>query len=286
MNELVNEDGAVCASISSFREDGKAWALRVVWTEGVDGLPEARAWNEAIGASLAECAERGAAYVDSRVITASEGVDEALASARASMHRDSLLLHGFERGEDRFEYRMDLGMALARLEAEKTESRLAWECVEAGNASELARAASLLSLASEGDPASHPDDDALGFLEAFFRQEGSAELPERLQIGSIDGHPAAILALMTRPASGWSTIYYLGVLPAFRERGLGVEAMLHGLRCLKAMGGSTYHDGTGSRNAAARSLFARLGRPPFLVMEEWRLLVGSKRAKGADPGPE
>ncbi|HUX40238.1 MAG TPA: GNAT family N-acetyltransferase [Rectinemataceae bacterium] len=220
MNELINEDGSVCASIPFFQEDGRVWALRVVWNEGVDGLPEARAWNEAIESSLAECEKRGAAYVDSRVITASEGVDEGLASARASMHRDSLVLHGFERGEDRFEYRMDLGKALADLEAGK---------------------------------------------------EGAAEVPERLQVGSSDGHPAAILALMSRPADGWSTIYYLGVLPAFRGRGLGAEAMLHGLTSLKAMGGRTYHDGTGSRNAAARSLFARLGQPPFLVMEEWRL---------------
>ncbi|HUX38530.1 MAG TPA: GNAT family N-acetyltransferase [Rectinemataceae bacterium] len=271
MNELVNVDGAACASISCIQEDGMAWALRVVWNEGVVGLPEARAWNEAIESTLAECARLGAAFVDSRVITASEGVDEGLASARASMHRDSLILHGFERGEDRFEYRMDLGKALATLEAGKMGHRLAWECVDAGKASELARAASLLCQASVGDPASHPDDDATGFLEALFRKEGAAEVPERLQVGSSDGHPAAILALLSRPADGWSTIYYLGILPAFRGCGLGVEAMLHGLTSLKAMGGRTYHDGTGSRNAAARSLFARLGQPPSLVMEEWRL---------------
>ncbi len=271
MDELVNEDGAVCVSIGIHQEDGRAWALRVVWKEGAEGLPQERAWNEAIETKLAECAERGAAFVDSRVIKASEGVEEALASARASLHRGSLLRHGFERGEERFEYRMDLDKALAALEAAKTEARLAWDCVDQDDTSSLDRAASLLRLASEGDPASHPDDDALGFLEAFFRQEGSAEVPERLQVGSMGGHPAAILALMTRPASGWSTIYYLGVLPAFRGLGLGTEAMLRGLRCLKAMGGRTYHDGTGSRNAPARALLARLGQPPFLVMEEWRL---------------
>jgi ribosomal protein S18 acetylase RimI-like enzyme len=61
------------------------------------------------------------------------------------------------------------------------------------------------------------------------------------------------------------------VLPAFRGRGFGAEAMLHAFRCLKAMGARTYHDGTGSRNAAALSLFKRLGRPPLRTMEEWRL---------------
>jgi hypothetical protein len=37
------------------------------------------------------------------------------------------------------------------------------------------------------------------------------------------------------------------------------------------MGGKIYHDGTGAGNAAARALFAHLGRTPFRVMEEWRL---------------
>jgi GNAT superfamily N-acetyltransferase len=72
-------------------------------------------------------------------------------------------------------------------------------------------------------------------------------------------------------SGGWSTIHYLGVLPEFRGRGLGAESMLRGLGCLKAMGARVYHDGTGLRNAAARALFARLGKQPFRVMEEWRL---------------
>ncbi len=85
-----------------------------------------------------------------------------------------------------------------------------------------------------------------------------------------EGAPAAFLALRSYPSDGWSTIHYLGVLPAFRGRGFGIETMLHAFRCLKAMGGKIYQDGTGSNNAAARALFARLGRPPFRVMEEWR----------------
>lgn len=80
-----------------------------------------------------------------------------------------------------------------------------------------------------------------------------------------------MVALVVDPNDGWSSIYYLGVLPEFRRRGLGAEGMLRGLRCLKAMGGRTYHDGTGSGNAAARALFGRLGKPEWRVMEEWRL---------------
>jgi ribosomal protein S18 acetylase RimI-like enzyme len=248
MNELRNEDGIVCVVIDIIPEDNKAWAIRVSWKRGVDGLPDAQAWNEAIESNLAQCKERDATSIDSRVITASEGVGEALVAARAAMHRGSLIAHGFEQGEGRVEYRMALDEALAALEAGKITARLA-----------------------EGDPNSHPDDDTLGFLKTLLEDEEAVKAPERVQIGTFEGVPAAVLALNVYPSDGWSTIYYLGVLPAFRGRRLGDEAMLHAFRCLKAMGGGTYQDGTGSRNAAARALFARLGKPPFRVMEEWRL---------------
>jgi GNAT superfamily N-acetyltransferase len=253
------------------KEDGEAWAIAVSWKKGVDGLPDTRAWNEAIESNPAECGKNGATVIDSRVVTASEGVDGALAAARAAMHRDFLAARGFTQGEGRVEYRMDLEEALAALEAGKIASKLAWNRVDADNEPELARAAGFFRQASEGDPASHPDEDTLGFLKVLLEDEETAKAPERVQIGMCEGVPAAVLALMSYPSDGWSTIYYLGVLPAFRGRGFGAEAMLHAFCCLKAMGGKTYQDGTGSNNAAARSLFARLGRPLFRVMEEWRL---------------
>jgi ribosomal protein S18 acetylase RimI-like enzyme len=271
MNELTNAQGAVCARIDVLPEDGNAWAIVVSWREGADGLPDGNVWNKAIESSLAECRKNGAAVIDSRVVVSREGLDEALAAARASMHRDSLLALGFTQGESRVEYRMDLKGAVMALEAGKVPSTLVWHCVRAENEMELARAADLFRQAGEGDPASHPDDDALGFLKVLLSDEGTAKVPECIQVGMCDGIPAAVIALMSYPSDGWSTIYYLGVLPAFRGRGFGAEAMLRALRCLKAIGGKTYLDGTDSRNAAARSLFARLGRPPFRTMEEWRL---------------
>jgi len=205
------------------------------------------------------------------VITANEGVSEALVTTRAAVHRGSLMAHGFERGEDRVEYRLALDEALAALEAGSITGSLTWSCVDTDSDTESVRVAALFRQAAEGDPASHPDNDTLGFLKTLLEDEEAVKAPERLQIGAFRGVPAAALALMANPSDGWSTIYYLGVLPAFRGRGFGAEAMLRGLRCLKAMGGRTYHDGTGSRNLAARALFARLGRQPFRVMEEWRL---------------
>jgi ribosomal protein S18 acetylase RimI-like enzyme len=271
MNELTNETGTVCARINIFPEDSEAWAIVVSWKEGVDGVPDAQAWNEAIESSVGQCKEKGATIIGSRVITANEGVDGALVAARAAMHRDSLIARGFKRGEDRVEYRMALDEALVALEARKITARLAWSCVDTGAETELARAAGFFREAAEGDPASHADDDALGFLRTLVEDEETVKVPERIQIGTSEGVPAAVLALTVYPSDGWSSIYYLGVLPAFRGRGFGGEAMAHAFRCLKAMGGVTYHDGTGSRNARARSLFARLGRPPFRAMEEWRL---------------
>ena len=274
MYELTNENGTHCASISVFEEDGRAWAMAVSWKKGVDGLPDEGAFRQAIESSVKECKEKGALYIDSRVVTATEGVDEALTAARAALHRDSLSARGFKRDEDRVEYRMDLADALTALDAldvRKRAAELVWNCVDAESESALARAAGLFLKASEGDPASHSDDDAMGFLRVLIGDKETVQAPERLQIGMCGDDPAAVLALMVRPSDGWSTIYYLGVLPAFRRRGFGRAGMLQAFHSLKAMGGKIYHDGTGSGNAAARALFARLGRPPFRVMEEWRL---------------
>jgi ribosomal protein S18 acetylase RimI-like enzyme len=271
MIELTDANGIACARFIVFQRGDRAWAIVVSWKEGVEGLPDERAFHEAIESSVAECEKKGALCIDSRVITAAEGVDEALTTARATLLRKFLSAGGFKRGEDRVEYRMDLADALTALDAGKSESELVWNCVDTGSESDLARAADLFCQASEGDPSSHPDEHTIGFLRALIEEKETVQAPERLQIGMFGNGPAAVLALQVYPSDGWSTIYYLGVLPAFRGRGFGAAAMLQGIRSLKAMGGKTYHDGTGSRNAAARALFARLGRPPFRVMEEWRL---------------
>jgi ribosomal protein S18 acetylase RimI-like enzyme len=271
MLELKNEHGIDCARLHVFQEDGQAWAIVVSWRPGGDGIPDERAFHEAIESSVEECTKKGALFISSRVITAAEGVDEALVSARAALHRDSLSNRGFERGEDRVEYQMDLADALAAFDAGKSSAELVWYPVDAGSEPDLERAAGLFEEASEGDPASDSDEDRIGFLKAMIEEEDTAQVPERIQIGMCGNDPAAVLALKVYPSDGWSTIYYLGVLPAFRGRGFGAAAMLQGFRSLQAMGGKIYHDGTGAGNAAAQALFARLGRPPFRVMEEWRL---------------
>ena len=271
MTELTNEHGVVCASIDIIRDDTESWGIVVSWRRRVDGLPDAQAWNEALESSLTQCREKGAALISSRVITAAEGVPNALVTARAAMHRGSLSARGFRQCEGRVEYHMAVDEALTALEAGEVTARLSWGCINTDNESEVARAAELLRLAAEGDLESHARNDALGYLKVLLDNHDTVKAPERVQVGAFDGVPAVVLLLVVDPSDGWSSIYYIGVLPEFRGRGLGAEAMLRGLLCLKAMGGRTYHDSTGTRNVAALALFGRLGRPPWRIMEEWRL---------------
>ncbi len=271
MINLTNENGINCVSLFVLQEDREACLIVVSWKKGVDGLPDARTFHEALESGIEECEKLGARSIDSRVIIANEGVDKALTSSRAALHREFLSARGFLRGEDRVEYQMDLADALSTLAAGKCEADLVWECVNTECESDFTRAVDLFRQASEGDPASNPEEDTMGFLRALITEEESVRAPERLQIGMCGNAPAAVLALKTYSDDGWSTIYYLGVLPAFRGRGFGAAAMLQAFHSLKAMGGRIYHDGTASGNAAAQALFARLGQPPFRVLETWRL---------------
>jgi GNAT superfamily N-acetyltransferase len=271
MYQLTCEQGIHCGSINVFPEDGQTWGLFVSWKKGVNGVPNERAFTEAIELSIKECKEKGARYIGSRVVTMTEGVDETLTAERAALLRVSLSTRGFKQCGDRVEYRMDLTDALARLGEQETASELVWNCVDTDSEPSLAQAAGLLKQASEGDPSSHSSDDAMGFLRGLIEEKETVQAPERIQIGMCGSNPAAVIALMVNPSDGWSTIYYLAVLPPFRKRGFGTAAMLQGLDSLKAMGGMIYHDGTSAENAAARALFAHLDHSPFRVMEEWRL---------------
>jgi hypothetical protein len=74
MYQLTNENGIECVRLNVFQEDGQAWAIAVFWRRCVDGLPDERAFHEAIQSSVEECKKKGALCIDSRVITATEGL--------------------------------------------------------------------------------------------------------------------------------------------------------------------------------------------------------------------
>jgi len=70
---------------------------------------------------------------------------------------------------------LTLDEALAALEAGNITGSLTWSCVDTDSDTELVRAAALFRQAAEGDPASHLDDDTLGFLKTLLKDEETAK---------------------------------------------------------------------------------------------------------------
>jgi ribosomal protein S18 acetylase RimI-like enzyme len=252
---------------------GGAYALPVRWIADAGGTPDQGDWIEAFRAGIEGCRSKGGRLITTRLVREQVGLDPAVAAARATAFQVILERLGFAHESGRLEFRVPLEEAIARLEPSAAPPRLSWISIETAPGPGIERAAQVLKAAAEGDPDSDPEDDARGFLLARCDDKDLALPPEALQIGSCEGTDAAIVAASVMPRTGWCSHYYLGILPAYRGRGLGVEVMLHGFRTMRAMGGREYHDGTDARNHAALSLLRRLGSAPQIVMEQWKLTV-------------
>lgn len=274
MIDIVDEAGRCCVTLDLLSLDGSTWAIPVSWHTENGGLPEPRALAQGLDTILARGREAGARYIDCRVQVADGTAgDPTLVDARADRLREALQVQGFIQGEGRLEIRLPLVNALDALRGVTDMPVLHWECVDTVDLPAMTRAAGVLKQASTGDPGSHPEDDALGFLLAFRDDSGGDMAPECLQIALHDGEPAALLALHADPASGWCSIHYLAVVPGKRGLGIGRQAFRHGLECLERLGGRTYHDGTGEHNLPARALLGQLGEIPCQWLEEWRLVL-------------
>jgi ribosomal protein S18 acetylase RimI-like enzyme len=189
--------------------------------------------------------------------------------SRAEWLRSILRELGFEPISKRIEYQLPLLDAIARLEAVAPSPRLTWMTVPTEPGPGIEHAARILRTVGENAPESVIHSDPVGFLLSRREDRDVTLSPESLQIGFLNENEAAIVAASAIPTTGWCTLFYLGVVPAFRRKRIGTEAMLHGLRALQAMGGRTYHDGTDTRNAAMLSLFERLRVAEFRELEEW-----------------
>jgi ribosomal protein S18 acetylase RimI-like enzyme len=222
---------------------------------------------------IEECRTQGVRLIETRVITEQSDLEPALVAFRAVWHEAILAELGFERGIGRVEYRLPLDEAIARLEAKVSLSTLTWLKVENKPGSELERAARVLRAVSAGAPDSAAYDDALGHLLARREDHELTLPPESLQIGLLDRDEAAIIAPSVVPQTGWCSLYHIGVIPAYRGRRLGTEAMLHAFRAMREMGGQTYHDGMDAGNEAMLVLFRRLDAPLYRVMEQWKLFL-------------
>lgn len=270
MVELFNEKKTACGYLDLFHEGGDSWVIIQKWYNDVDGMPSKTEWEKAFNSVFDECARKGAKIIDTRVISAEESIDDELSSERAKMHREILSAKGFVRGEGRIEFRLPLDTAVKNLESSVKSNSLRWECLDSSREDEFQKAVHFFQCAAEGDIAFDPDDEMSDFLKGFLADEDAIKAPEMLQVGIMKNEEAAVIACYAFP-DGWSTIYYLGILPQFRGRGLGAETMLQGLQTLKKMGGKIYQDGTGARNKAALALFAKIKAPLFREMEDWRL---------------
>lgn len=136
---------------------------------------------------------------------------------------------------------------------------------------------------SNGTPVSATAADFRKDLEEDLADPAFHTSAEAIQIGFVDGQPAAFVfaQVMKQPnhpitlegkrtIEGWSRLTYLGILPKFRGLGYGRQVHRHGLRTLRAMGGLTYHGGTARNNIPMRRLFESSGCVVLRLLEEWR----------------
>ncbi|MEZ4647702.1 MAG: GNAT family N-acetyltransferase [Candidatus Eisenbacteria bacterium] len=293
MHSLRNDLGEEVARLDSVALGDALFALLLDW-KGDRALPPTSDGSSALQGLIDELKGRGGRTFVTRIITAQSNRDSTLTDRRSSWHRTVLQELGFQEGEERVEYRLPLAHAIealgrppapeAPVEPEHSGDRgrpveprrpiastLTWIPVATEPGPELERAAGILSGVAPKDPDLNTVDAARGFLLARKEDSSLVLTPECIQIGQVDGADAAIVIPSVAPGTGWCSLYYMGVLPAFRGRGLGTEVMQRGFEIMESLGGKTYHDGTGAENAAALALFARFGVPPYRRMEEWSL---------------
>lgn len=271
MIELRAPSGAVGASLEPVTLTPESLAIRVLWRERVDSVPDTAAWSAGLEAVADVARVRGARRIEVRVLTLQAGDAESLAPRRAEPQREALRAAGFVPGAGRVEYIVAIDPALTALSNAVTTLRLSWRSVASVPGPELDRVATLMQASAEGDRDFDPTDDARALLLSRAEDTGVLQAPECVQVGSLHGDDAALALPSFRPATGVGSLFYLGVLPRFRGRALGAEVMLRGLGALHAMGARTYHDGTAADNTAARRLFALMATQPSRVMEQWRL---------------
>ncbi len=123
------------------------------------------------------------------------------------------------------------------------------------------RFARALEQAAEGDPF-EPEGchDAVGELEELVRLAGDAFDPDGWWVVREDGRAAGVLLPQVRAdRRDTGTLFYVGVLPAWRGRGLGRRLHALGLRKLGERGCRRYVGSTEARNVPMLAVFARNG---------------------------
>jgi len=133
----------------------------------------------------------------------------------------------------------------------------------------LDEAAVLINQAAVGDPDWDPSDDWRSLLKPLLADPYLNGGPDCVHVGTIDGQTAAVIVSQAAPSDGWSRITYMGLLPAWRGRGLGRWLHRHGFAMLKAQNGRTYHGGTSADNRTMLALFRGHGCKEYRSFDVW-----------------
>jgi len=176
-------------------------------------------------------------------------------------YRGALVAMDFRRSGGRIEYRTPV----TSLPVEGP-SDLSWRTMrEAGEDIVI----ETLRAAGGGGPDAIDGLDGEDPVSQLLHTRYEAVDPRVVQLGMLRGAPACVLVLRVDPRSGWSTVVYLGVRPAFRGRGLGRQAHRHAFSVIRALGGAVYHDGTSEASLAMIRLFEINGCVESERLEEW-----------------
>lgn len=176
-----------------------------------------------------------------------------------------LLKMDFKKIAGRIEYKSDV----ASLPSDK-DSPLVWKTAkELGwGDSKIANFSSFItSNALDIDPNQKPED----FIQDWLHHDELTHGPDCIAIGFLENKPITMSVVQINKESGWSRVAYMGVIPEYRNCGLGKWVHRQGFRMMKEQGGKLYHGGTHSENLPMRRLFESHGCELFCEMEEWAL---------------
>lgn len=117
-----------------------------------------------------------------------------------------------------------------------------------------------MTTASEGDMFEEEERNPEREFDELIEYAGSAFDPHHWRMALLDGVPAGVvLPQPYHDAPHKGTLFYIGVLPAFRGRGFGKILHAAGLEYLARLPVATYVGSTDTRNTAMAAVFQRNG---------------------------
>lgn len=162
--------------------------------------------------------------------------------------RAAVLEHGFRLLGERVEFKTDV----LNLPTEEG-TPLTWRNLDEVG---LEAAAAMMAQTAKGDPTGHSErDQPLATMREMLADPMLTDGPDCVHVGYEGDRAVAFVLAQILPKTGWSRISYMGVIPAARGRGLGKWVHRHGFAMIRAQGGTLYHGGTATTNAAMIRLF-------------------------------